>query len=132
MMRKHPTLRQSIFVLSAVCAFGNDRKRVPLVSSLPRKKKISLVVSDFNRDTSVAIATSFHHRGKVVCFSIVLPSRAMMMMMMKEDDGTPGEERKNERKKLLKASFFSLLGGKRKEKEEDNQFFFGAKISSFF
>ena len=96
------------------------------------KKKISLVVSDFNRDTSVAIATSFHHRGKVVCFSIVLPSRAMMMMMMKEDDGTPGEERKNERKKLLKASFFSLLGGKRKEKEEDNQFFFGAKISSFF
>ena len=39
MMRKHPTLRQSIFVLSAVCAFGNDRKRVPLVSSLPRKKK---------------------------------------------------------------------------------------------
>ena len=81
MMRKHPTLRQSIFVLSAVCAFGNDRKRVPLVSSLPRKKKISLVVSDFNRDTSVAIATSFHHRGKVVCFSIeVLPSRAMMMM----------------------------------------------------
>jgi len=100
--------------------------------SLERKKKISLVVSDFNRDTSVAIATSFHHRGKVVCFSIVLPSRAMMMMMMKEDDGTPGEERKNERKKLLKASFFSLLGGKRKEKEEDNQFFFGAKISSFF
>ena len=101
-------------------------------SPLERKKKISLVVSDFNRDTSVAIATSFHHRGKVVCFSIVLPSRAMMMMMMKEDDGTPGEERKNERKKLLKASFFSLLGGKRKEKEEDNQFFFGAKISSFF
>lgn len=45
--------------------------------SLERKKKISLVVSDFNRDTSVAIATSFHHRGKVVCFSIVevLPSR---------------------------------------------------------
>ena len=77
MMRKHPTLRQSIFVLSAVCAFGNDRKRVPLVSSLPRKKKISLVVSDFNRDTSVAIATSFHHRGKVVCFSIesCLPAR---------------------------------------------------------
>ena len=77
MRRKHPTLRQSIFVLSAVCAFGNDRKRVPLVSSLERKKKISLVVSDFNRDTSVALATKFHHRGKVVCFSIVevLPSR---------------------------------------------------------
>ena len=76
MMRKHPTLRQSIFVLSAVCAFGNDRKRVPRLLSA-RKKKISLVVSDFNRDTSVAIATSFHHRGKVVCFSIesCLPAR---------------------------------------------------------
>ena len=49
MMRKHPTLRQSIFVLSAVCAFGNDRKRVPLVSSLERKKKISISI-----DTSVA------------------------------------------------------------------------------
>ena len=81
MMRKHPTLRQSIFVLSAVCAFGNDRKRVPLVSSLERKKKISISIDT----SSVAIATSFHHRGKVVCFSIVevLPSRAMMMMMMK-------------------------------------------------
>jgi len=89
---------------------------------------------DFNRDTSVALATSFHHRGKVVCFSIVevLPSRAMLMMMMKEDDGTPGEERKNERKKLLKASFFSLLGGKRKENEGAPVYFFGAKISSFF
>ena len=89
-------------------------------------------MSDFNRDTSVAIATSFHHRGKVVCFSIVLPSRAMMMMMMKEDDGTPGEERKNERKKLLKASFFSLLGGKRKEKEEDHQFIWCQEFLLFF
>ena len=83
MMRKHPTLRQSIFVLSAVCAFGNDRKRVPLVSSLPRKKKISRVVSDFNRDTSVALATKFHHRAWWCAFS--LPSRAMMMMTMKEE-----------------------------------------------
>jgi len=71
MMRKHPTLRQSIFVLSAVCAFGNDRKRVPLVSSLPRKKKISRVVSDFNRDTSVALATKFHRA--VVCFFLAFP-----------------------------------------------------------
>ena len=85
MRRKHPTLRQSIFVLSAVCAFGNDRKRVPLVSSLPRKKKISRVVSDFNRDTSVALATKFHHRGKVVCFSIVKKSCLPAMMMMKEE-----------------------------------------------
>ena len=52
--------------------------------SLERKKKISLVVSDFNRDTSVAIATSFHHRGKVVCFSIEKSCLPAMMMMKEE------------------------------------------------
>lgn len=81
MMRKHPTLRQSIFVLSAVCAFGNDRKRVPLVSSLPRKKKISISIEIH----LLLLATSFHHRGKVVCFSIVKKSCLPAMMMMKEE-----------------------------------------------
>ena len=70
MMRKHPTLRQSIFVLSAVCAFGNDRKRVPLVSSLPRKKKISPSCPISTEIHLLQLRRSFHHRGKVVCFSI--------------------------------------------------------------
>ena len=128
MMRKHPTLRQSIFVLSAVC-FGNDRKRVPLVSSLPRKKKSR---------ASCPISTEIHllllRRSSIARWcAFSLPSRAMMMMMMKEERWWhPGEERKNERKKLLKASFFSLLGGKRKEKEEDHQFIWCQEFLLFF
>ena len=78
MMRKHPTLRQSIFVLSAVCAFGNDRKRVPLVSSLPRKKKSR---------SSCPISAEIHllqlRRVSIARWcAFSLPSRAMMMMMM--------------------------------------------------
>ena len=100
------------------CAFGNDRKRVPLVSSLPRKKKISRVVSDFNRDTSVALATKFHRA--VVCFFLAFPrddddddERREMM--------APGRRTK-ERKKEASESFFFLCFGREKKRKRRKKF----------
>ena len=102
------------------CAFGNDRKRVPRVSSLFRvKKKISLVASDFNRDTSVALATKFHHRGKVVCFSIVDDDDERREMM------APGRRSTKARKKEASESFFFLsFGREKKRKRRGKKFFF--------
>ena len=129
MMRKHPTLRQSIFVLSAVCAFGNDRKRVPLVSSLPRKKKISRVVSDFNRDTSVALATKFHRA--VVCFFLAFPrddddddERREMM--------APGRRTKERKKEASESFFFLSFGREKKRKRRGQPVFFWCQDFFFF
>ena len=128
MMRKHPTLRQSIFVLSAVCAFGNDRKRVPLVSSLPRKKKISISIDT----SSVAIATKFHHRGKVVCFSIEKSCLPAMMMMKEERWWHPGRRTKARKKEASESFFFLSFGREKKRKRRGPPVYLVPRISSFF
>jgi hypothetical protein len=91
-----------------------------VVSPLFRvKKKISLVASDFNRDTSVALATKFHHRGKVVCFSIVDDDDERREMM------APGRRSTKARKKEASESFFFLsFGREKKRKRRTKSFFF--------
>lgn len=104
-----------------VCAFGNDRKRVPLVSSLPRKKKISISIEIH----LLLLATSFHHRGKVVCFSIVKKSCLPAMMMMKEERWWHPRRRTKARKKEASESFFFLsFGREKKRKRRTKSFFF--------
>ena len=86
------------------------------------KKKISRVVSDFNRDTSVAIATKFHHRAWWCAFS--LPSRAMMMMMKEESWWHPGRRTKARKKEASESFFFLSFGREKKRKRRTKSFFF--------
>ena len=89
------------------------------------KKKISLVASDFNRDTSVALATKFHHRGKVVCFFLAFPRDDDDDDDERREMMAPGRRSTKARKKEASESFFFLsFGREKKRKRRKKKFFF--------
>ena len=87
-------------------------------------------MSDFNRDTSVAIATSFHRA--VVCFFLAFPRDDDDDDDERREMMAPGRRTKERKKEASEGFFFLSLGGKRKEKEGQKVFFLVPRISSFF